>query len=127
MHDGQIQRLWQSELAISREDAKQTRFQLAEAKRQLEALRSRNAQLEAERKCQNENILKVLTALRHEMNTPLFDISGSAESALERLAALQERGCSDVEELAPRLASILEGAERIRQIVSTPNAIALPD
>ena len=126
MQDAQIQRLWQSELAISREDAKQTRYQLAEAKRQLEALKSRNAQLEAERNGQNDMIAKTLTALRMEVNNPLFSISGSAESALNRLATLHELGCSDTEELAPRLKCILEGAERIRQIVAVPTSMHRP-
>ena len=127
MQDGQIQRLWQSELAISREDAKQTRFQLAEAKRQLEALRTRNAQLEAEQQCQTEILSKALLALRHEVNHPLFSISGSAESALQRLNALQEKGCFEAEDLAPNLTSIVEGAERIRQIVSMPPIMRIPD
>ncbi|HLK55806.1 MAG TPA: hypothetical protein VKU00_04555 [Chthonomonadaceae bacterium] len=124
--DGQIHSLWQSELAISREDAKRTRFQLAEAKRQLEALRSHNAQLESERKCQKEIVAKALAALSHEMDASLFSIAGSAESALERLAALQEGGCAEAGDLTLRLESILEGAEQIRKIVAMPPATGLP-
>lgn len=55
--------------------------------------------------------------LRHELNNPLFAITGSAESALKRLERLRDGGLAEVEELLPRIERILAGAERIRETV----------
>ncbi len=61
--------------------------------------------------------LRNVPTLRHELNNPLFAVSGSAESVLARLQILANGGISAAEDLIPRVERILAAAERIGQIV----------
>lgn len=62
---------------------------------------------------------RALSVYRHDMNNPLFAISGSAESLAKRLTRLAESGVTEAAELLPRLQRVLEAAERIQGMIQT--------
>ncbi len=61
-------------------------------------------------------------ALRHEINNPLFVISGSLESAIRQVSRLEEQGMADLSGLKRNLDRILQAEERIEQAVQAISA-----
>ena len=73
-----------------------------------------------------DTIAQAAVTLRHEINNPLFAVSGTAESVLKRLRIAAATGGSEAETLIPRMERILVGAERIRQVVNAFSSAVTP-
>lgn len=61
-------------------------------------------------------------ALRHEINNPLFVISGSVESAIRQVSRLEGQGTADLTGLKRNLDRIQQAEERIEQAVQAISA-----
>ena len=107
--------------AFTQQDAAEqdTTQQLVEmaALLQSEVYRQEEAGERNVRSAQVATIAQAATTLQHEINNPLFAISGSAESALRRLRALAEQGVLDVQPIITGVERIQRGADRIGQVV----------
>ena len=61
---------------------------------------------------------KATSGLRHEINNPLFAISGSVEGLIKQISMLKNEDGIGTDDLLARLKRISIGAERIREVVS---------
>ncbi len=99
--------------------------ELVEMAAQLHAEIARNAQLEQEhlQMVRRDVIAQAAAALRHEINNPLFAISGSAQNIARRLSS-SETEVTD--EMRNALRRILTGADRISEVVQTISSMLDP-
>ncbi len=99
--------------------------ELVEMAAQLHAEIARNSQLEQERlqMVRRDVIAQAAAALRHEINNPLFAISGSAQSLARRLEAA---GAENSDDVRGALRRILVGADRISEVVQTISSMLDP-
>jgi signal transduction histidine kinase len=123
------------ELAERREDMARTEeylnnatAQLVEMAAQLQGEILRNKALEATNinLAKVDTILQATATLRHEVNNPLFAITGSAERALKRITLLQEKGVTEVATVMPDMVRVLKGAERIQQVINAFSRVVVP-
>ncbi len=99
--------------------------ELVEMAAQLHAEIARNAQLEQERlqMVRRDVIAQAAAALRHEINNPLFAISGSAQSLARRMDSSNIDSSEDARNAVRR---ILVGADRISEVVQTISSMLDP-
>lgn len=104
--------------ATTSEISHQRTTQSVEIAAQLQSEIFQNAALEAEniRLAKITTVMQAAAALRHEINNPLFVISGSAETVSHRLSR-QTSHDFDVSDFLPAVNRILDASEKIRQVV----------
>jgi signal transduction histidine kinase len=115
-------------LSYSQQDVERTTAQLVEIAAQLQAEIARNSALEAERiqAAKANTVVQAATTLQHEINNPLFAVTGSAESLLKRLRMLEDKGLPEAAELIARAERVLKGAECISQVVKAFSNVLVP-
>ncbi len=104
----------------------ETTAELVEMAAQLQAEICRNTELEAEhlQMVRRDTLAQAAAALRHEINNPLFAISGSAQLLLSHLPDSSEK---EVESMRRSLSRVLLGAERIGEVVQAISAMLDPE
>jgi signal transduction histidine kinase len=105
-----------------------TAAELVEMAAGLNAEIHQNAVREVEniRTAQSDLIAQAAAALRHEINNPLFAITGSAETAKRRLELLTVNTGADVSGLLVCIDRIQRGANRIEQVVEAISNLLEP-
>jgi signal transduction histidine kinase len=98
------------------------------AQLQSEVVHSTEREEASVRTAQTDIIAQAAAALRHEINNPLFAITGSAESVLRRLRAMQTSPVpnADVTTLIAGVERIQRGSERIQQVVQAISEMLTP-
>ena len=98
------------------------------AQLQSEVVHSTEREEASVRTAQTDIIAQAAAALRHEINNPLFAITGSAESIQRRLRALQNSSATsaDIAVLLAGVERIQRGSERIQQVVQAISAMLTP-
>jgi signal transduction histidine kinase len=108
--------------------ANDTATQLVEIAAELSGEISRSAEMEQQhiQTAKSDTIAQAAAALRHEINNPLFAITGSAEAAVRRLDNLAEQIPADLSGIYGCLDRIQRGATRIQQVVRAITDLLMP-
>lgn len=125
----------QQELFLRQEEMKETEEYLGNATGQLVVMTAqlqseilRNQALEAERikMARMDTILQATATLRHEVNNPLFAITGSAESAVKLLKRESTDTNPNIITAIQRIERVLKAAERIQLVVEAFARVIVP-
>ncbi len=118
----------EAEIQQFRDRTEEMTHQLIEMSAQLQVRLVQDAAQEAQHvhAVQADAIVQAVVTLRHEINNPLFAITGSAETALKRLRNLGAQGVPGAQEAIVSIERVLKGAERIQQVIQAFSDTEIP-
>ena len=118
----------QQELAENETYVQEIAKHLVETTAQLHCEALRNQALEAERinMAKVDTIFQATGTLRHKIFNPLFAIQANTEGALRYLNFWLESGVTEVAPIIEKLDCVLQGSERIHNVVDAFSKLVVP-
>lgn len=118
----------QEEMRETEEYINSTTGQLVSMTAKLQSEILRNQALEAERikLARIDTILQATATLRHEVNNPLFAITGSAEGAVRLLKREDAESNPVIQTVIQRVERVLKAADRIQMVVEAFAKVVVP-